>query len=191
MVCAMAIVACSTSDDASETPSDGFDRQALLAQTADHIIIPAYEDLSDKLTMLEANVQAFTAAPDQAGLDAARNSWLEAYTVWQSVELYNIGRAEELLYRFQVNVYPTNVTDIQNNILSGNANLSSDSNNDAVGFPAIEYMLYGLGDAATMVDFYTTDTNATENAAYLNALTTRLKSLTNLNTSRLAQWLPR
>lgn len=78
-----------------------------------------------------------------------------------------------------MNVYPTHVQDIQNNIQSQDYNLSSVNNNDAVGFPALDYMLYGVGDTdASIVEFYTNSTDADKRKTYLSDLTDQMKTLT-------------
>jgi predicted lipoprotein len=173
------IVACS--DDENVNESDNFNREALLTHTADNLIIPAFVDLSSKLSTLETAVSSFTSSPDASTLTNARMAWLEAYKSWQYVEIYNIGLAEQELYNFQVNIYPTNIIDIQNNINSENVDLAAAGNNDAVGFPAIEYLLYGTGTTdQEVVEFYSTNSNSESNAAHLNELTVRLKTLTDM-----------
>lgn len=170
------IVACSSSsDDGPSAKNDDFNRGALLTNLADNIIIPAFQDLNTKLTALKANKDAFVSVPNQTNLDALRASWLEAYKVWQHVEMYNIGKAEEILYSFQMNIYPTNVVDIEANISAGTYNLSSVNNNDAVGFPALDYMLYGVaGDDTSILNKYTDAKYKT----YLSDLVNQMKSLT-------------
>ena len=171
---------CSSSDNGEKGgTTDQFDRQAMLTHWADNIIIPVFEDLESDLTSLQAAKDAFVAAPDQAGLDNLRAAWLEAYKTWQYAEMFNIGRAERILYNFQMNVYPVTVADIQNNIASGSYDLSSVNNNDAVGFPALDYMLYGTGatDADILVQ-YTTAADAAGYRTYLSDLTDRMLELT-------------
>jgi len=179
-IIAMLSVACSSSDDSSPSQSsDGFNRELMLTNWADNIIIPAFEDLSSDLSDLVVQKDAFLTTPNQANLETLRGSWLEAYKTWQYVEMFNIGKAEELNYAFQMNIYPTNVSDIQSNINSGDANLSSDNNNDAVGFPAVDYMINGIAatDAEILAE-YSSSTKFQNNQQYLSALIDQMKSLT-------------
>ncbi|WP_282149057.1 imelysin family protein [Algibacter lectus] len=171
------IVACSSSssDDSPSVSPDNFDRGALLTNLADNIIIPAYQDLSEKLTTLTADKDAFIADANQTNLDNLRASWLEAYKVWQHVEMFNIGKAEELTYSFQMNIYPVSTTDVEANISAGNADLTHVNNNDAVGFPAVDYMLYGVADSdAAILTKYEDD----KYKAYLSDLVNQMESLT-------------
>ncbi|TXE16901.1 imelysin family protein [Psychroserpens burtonensis] len=181
-------VACTESDDTggSGGTSDDFNRQAMLTNWADNIIIPAVQDLSSDLGTLSANKDAFLASPNQTTLDAIRVSWLEAYKTWQYVEMFNIGKAEEFNYAFQMNIYPTNVRDIQSNISSGTYDLASVNNNDAVGFPAVDYMLYGLSNSDTeILDAYTIVSNFEAHKSYLSDLINQMQALT---TTVLSDW---
>lgn len=151
IVIALMIGCSSSSDDGSPEETDTFDRGLLLTNIADNIIIPAFQDLNTKLSTLKSDKNTFIATPNQTNLDALRASWLSAYKVWQYVEMFNIGKAEALLYGFQMNVYPTNTSDIENNISTGTYDLTSTNNNDAVGFPAVDYMLYGIANDDTLI----------------------------------------
>jgi len=171
------IVACSSSssDDSPSVATDNFDRAALLINLADNIIIPAYQDLSTKLETLTADKDAFIADANQSNLDNLRASWLEAYTVWQHVEMFNIGKAEEILYSYQMNIYPVSTIDVEANISSGDYDLTHANNNDAVGFPAVDYMLYGVADTdVAILAKYEDDKYKT----YLSDLVNQMESLT-------------
>lgn len=181
-------VTCTESDDIGESvgTSDDFNRQAMLTNWADNIIIPAIQDLSLDLETLSTDKDAFLAAPNQATLDAVRVSWLEAYKTWQYVEMFNIGKAEELNYAFQMNIYPTNSSDIKSNITSGTYDLASVNNNDAVGFPAVDYMLYALSNSDTeILEIYTSASNFDAYKTYLSDLVNQMQSLT---TTVLNDW---
>jgi len=168
-----------SSDETSEDVSDNFDRKAMMTHLADNIIIPSFENLDSELTELVTVKNNFIAQPDANSLNDLRDQYVQAYLSWQHVELYNIGKAEEILYGFQMNVYPTNVNDITSNISNGSYDLSSVNNNDAVGFPAIDYMLYGLGNTETeILGYYTASTTADEHKNYLGDLIDRMKLLT-------------
>ena len=158
-ICAIAVLmmACSSDDEDSNNnvADDNFDRKAMLENWADNIIVPAHEDLNSKLGTLVDEKDNFVDSPTEANLESLRNAWFEAYKVWQHVEMFNIGKAEEMQYLFQMNVYPTNIEDIENNIQDENFDIEFVNNQDAVGFPAVEYMIYGVGDSkADIVSYY-------------------------------------
>lgn len=173
------VAACSSSDEGSGNNNDDFDRTALLTNLSNNIIVPVYQDLNTKLADLVTQKNVFIAEPNQVNLEAFRTSWYNAYKVWQSAEMINIGRAAEINYVFQMNIYPTNVSDIQNNIQSQNYDLAHVNNNDAVGFPALDYMLYGLAENdADLLGFYTTNSEAPKYLAYTSDLTDQMNALT-------------
>lgn len=179
---AVFIVACSSSDDnvVPDTPDPTpFDRAALLRNMADNLIIPAFQALNNDLSTVSTAKDDFVATPNQANLDALRTAWLTAYKTWQHVEAFNIGKAEEIQYNFQMNIYPVNTTDVQNNISSGSYDLTHPNNNDAVGFPALDYMLYGVGaDDAGILEKYSTNAESVKYQTYLSDLINQMKSLT-------------
>jgi predicted lipoprotein len=176
------IAACSSSDDnvTPETPGEtSFDRAGMLRNIADNIVIPAYQGLNTNLSALATAKDTFITTPNQANLDALRSAWLTAYKSWQHVEAFNIGKAEEILYSFQMNIYPVSTTDVENNIAAGNYDLTHPNNNDAVGFPALDYMLYGLGATDTdILEKYTTNAASSKYKTYLTDLVNQMQMLT-------------
>lgn len=188
---AIFIAACSSSDDNVTTPNENpnvsFDRAGMLRNFADNLIIPAYENLSVNLDALETAKDGFVAAPNQPTLDNLRAAWFTAYKSWQRVEVYNIGKAEEIQLRFEMNIYPVNTTDVNANITAGFYDLTSPENNDAVGFPALDYLLYGVGTTdAEILEKYTTNAEATNYKNYLSDVTIRMKFITQLV---LSDWI--
>lgn len=177
----LTINACSSDDSGSgeNNSTDGFDRSAMLVNWADNIIIPVYEDLDLKLQTLASEKNAFIAEPSLVNLESLRTAWKQAYLVWQHAEMFDVGLAENLNYKFQMNVYPTNVVDIKQNIDQLNYDLSSVNNNDAVGFPALDYMLYGVGESdQEVVDYYLTSENSENRKTYLSDLVEHMNAIT-------------
>lgn len=160
---------------------DNFDRGAMLTALADQVITQAYDGFHTQMIMLNQAGMNFVAAPDQTTLSNLRNGWFNAYKVWQYIEMFNIGKAEELQYSFYMNVYPLSVTDVENNITNGGYDLYAVGNQDAVGFPALDYLLYGLADNdADILAKYTTDANADGYKTYLTDVLTQMDDLTRL-----------
>jgi predicted lipoprotein len=171
--------ACSSSEEIVPTITDSFDRNALLVNIADNIIIPAYEDFSSKMETLNIVGETFTKTPNQANLDALRSSWFAAYKVWQHIEMFDIGKAEELQFKFYMNIYPVTVYDIEDNIASGNYDLNSVNNQDAQGFPALDYLLHGLADTDTAIlEKYTNAENNDNYKIYITAVLNQMHTLT-------------
>ena len=158
---------------------DNFDRGSMLTNLSDNIIIPSYEDFAAKMTSMKNAGQTFTASPDQNSLEQFRASWLDAYKSWQRVEMFNIGKAEELQYSYYMNVYPLTVSDVENNIVNGGYDLNSVNNQDAQGFPALDYLLYGIADNdSDLLAMYSNGPDATKYSNYINAILNQMNSLT-------------
>jgi len=174
-------LACSSSEEITPTIIDGFDRNALLENIADNIIIPAYEDFSGKMNALKTAGDTFSTAPNQSNLEALRVSWFAAYKTWQHIEMFDIGKAEELQFKFYMNIYPVTVSDIEDNITNGSYDLNSVNNQDAQGFPALDYLLHGLADSdAAILEKFTI---AEDNDNYKNYLIAILNQMNTLTTS--------
>ncbi len=157
------IFSCSTNDDGN-TPENGvpevsFDRSAMLANWADNIIRPGYEDFVTKLSSLESATQEFTSAPDTATLADLKTSWFEAYKTWQRVSMFEIGPAETVNLRLNLNIYPSDAALIEENITIGSYNFDLSSNRVAKGFPALDYLLNNDTDTNVATRF-ATSTNA-------------------------------
>lgn len=181
---ALTITACS-SNEGSSNSSDSYDRTALLTNWANNIIIPSYTNYQAKLQTLATDVNTFNSSPTEANLQIVRNSWLEAYKAFQYVSQYSFGKATEILLKEKTNTYPTDVTGINTNISSGTYDFTLLSQISKQGFPALDYVLNGLGSSdAEIVSFYT-DTNAAKYKKYLTDLVTTLKTNTDIV---LADW---
>ena len=178
-------VACSTDDGSGVTPQPddqaGFDRSAMLSNWADNIIVPAYQAYSDQLDRLQTATAAFVEAPGTAQLASLRTAWLDAYVAWQQVEMFEIGKAEEVSLRNYTNIFPTSADEIEENIQQGTYTLELPSQNDAQGFPALDYLLYGVADTdEAIVGRYTDATLGTSYQTYLSSVVQRMVELTEL-----------
>jgi len=123
----------------------------------------------------------FTANPTLTTLADLRQAWLEAYIEWQKIELFDFGPASNIAFRSYMNIYPTNVTNIDANIANASANLEVPATFSSQGFPAFDYLLNGLGaDDATILTYYTSATDAAARLAYITKLTTQMHDKTAL-----------
>jgi predicted lipoprotein len=171
--------ACTSSEENDPMLTDTFDRGLMLANIADNIIIPAFDDFSAKLAVLKTDGEVFTGAPNQTNLEVVRVSWFAAYKSWQHVEMYHIGKAEELNYKFYMNVFPLTVVDVEGNAEKGTYDLNSTNNHDAQGFPALDYLLFGLADTdVSIIAKYVNDANANGYKKYITDVINQMNSLT-------------
>jgi hypothetical protein len=162
---------CNSSDEPSIV-QDNYDREAMLINWADNIIIPGYDTYVNDLTSLVEAKDAFKVNISEANLSLLKTAWLNAYISWQKVSMFEIGKAETLTLRDYTNIFPANAAEIEANISTGVYDLALPSKRDEQGFPAIDYMLNGLAitDAET-ANFYSLNNNHLQ---YLNAIIDRL-----------------
>lgn len=174
----LTIAACSSSDNTDDTTStSNFDRKALLTNWADNLIIPSYTNYQAKLQTLTTDIIAFNTTPNEVNLATVRASWLEAYKAYQYVAIYSFGKSEDLNLKESANTYPTNAVEIEKNISTGGYNLALLSQFDKQGFPALDYLINGLGTTDDeIVTFYSTNANASKYQKYLTDVATKLKT---------------
>ena len=134
-----------SSETTSTTPAE-FDRGAMLAFWADKIIIPSLESFNEVLFQLLEATNSFIDNPDQEKLSQLREKWLLAYKSWQFVEMFDIGKAEEIYFKNRLNLYPVNKNRVDSNIDSGSYDLDKAENFTSQGFPAIDYLLFGIAE---------------------------------------------
>ena len=167
---------CGDPDPSGGTNSDNFDREALLTDLADNVIIPGYEKYTEELIALDQSIDALSEDLTVDNLFLARIDFRTAYLAWQRVSMFEIGRAELINLRSFTNIFPTNTQEIEANILLGDYNLELPSKFDEQGFPAIDYLLYGVGsDDSEILAYFEENEAATQ---YLNEIVDRLVDLT-------------
>lgn len=162
-------------------------RSSILTDITDSIIIPSYDNLLFELNNLQLSYTIFEQNPNADNFNDLKNNWKESYIAWQYVEMFNIGKAEELYYYQKMNTYPVNTTIINQNIVSEIINISSNnfSNFTAQGFPALDYMLYGLdSDTSLIIDYYT----GSFSEEYLQYLQVIINELVNNTVIIIADW---
>ncbi len=178
LVIVMGAVSVGCSEDDTTQTGDNFDRGAMLANWADNIIVPGYETYVSELADLNTAVESFTATPDTESLASVRAAWYDANVAWQHVAMFEIGKAEELTLINFTNVYPTNTADLIESIESESYDLTSVNRQDEQGFPAIEFLLYGVAaDDQAIIDLYLQETANQPYETYLKDLVDRLESL--------------
>jgi len=178
-----------TDDNPSGPDADDFDREEILVNWADNIILPAFESFSTTTGELKTAGENFTANPNQQTLENFRQAWRSSYLAWQHVSMFEIGMPLEndIKLREYLNTYPVSANQnspspdqtIQKNIETGDYNLALPSLRDTQGFPALDYLLNGLAESDDeILEHYTVDEKAEEYKKYLNDLVDRMNHLT-------------
>lgn len=152
--CFVLVSSCNKDED---NDPDDFDKGALLINLADERIIPAVNDLSGKLETLESAYLTFQADRNTTNLALVQTAWKAAYLSWQGVKMYDFGPIRNYGLKAALSTYPTDTAKIDANIAAGTYTLSSAANIDAIGFPALDYLLFRF-DA---LNYFVSDENYT------------------------------
>ena len=151
------IFSCSSDNDDSSSEV-WVQKSEMLTNWADNFIIPSHSTLLNNLVYLEGAGNSFTNLPNQQNLDSLRTVFINAYMSWQYVEMFDIGPAEESYYKSKMNIYPTTISRIEINIQNENTDFNNSNNYSAQGFPALDYLLYGIETSDELiVSKYNTD----------------------------------
>jgi len=136
---ALVVISCGKDDDSPISPA------APTPSVPEAPTTTAYENLQAHTNELSSTIEAFNNDPSEISLVAAKTALKNSWLAWQSANIYMFGPAESVALRKSLNTYPTDVTQISANIQTGDYILSSLANQAAVGFPAIDYLLNGVG----------------------------------------------
>ena len=177
-------ISCSEDKELSESdPADeSYNRITMMENLTENIIIPSLENLDLKLKTFNTSLNSFNSDINLNNLTTLRSNFLEAYKAWQYVEMFNIGKAEEIYYNLKSNVYPVNVARVMANMDNTSLNLDDCSdtkpnNCSAQGFPTLDYLLYGISntDESILLEYKNNNSNYKQ---YLNIVAQELMSNT-------------
>lgn len=172
-----------SSSNNSSTPTS-FDREAMLIFWADSIIVPAQNKFKNDLLSLSSSISSFSSNKSQVSLDLVREKWFDAYKSWQHIEMFNVGKAEEINYGVRMNVYPVDTDRVESNISNSDSDIENPNDYSAQGFPAIDYLLYGIGsNDSEILDKYTS-----ENSKYLEYLLVVSSKMVELTDTVISDW---
>lgn len=158
-----------------------FDQAPFLQNIGENIILPAYENLALETTRLAESVQGLRANPNAETLGAAQEQLKTARIAFQACTPYQLGPAQTFDLTNELNIYPVDQSQIEANIESGQYDLSTLSNLDARGFPAVEYLLHSGFDEELLENL------TSERLTYLSDLMARMVTVVD---QVLAGWEP-
>jgi predicted lipoprotein len=157
---AFTIIACSSDSEDEIDQIPQFDRSSILKNYADNIIIPRYNDFKSELDNLKIAVDNFTQTPNTSNFDEVHINWLNTYKKWQYIEMFNIAKAEEMMYFNTINTYPVDEQRINENISSLKLDLSNSNDWSCQGLSGVDYMLHGIGiSKEEIIQHYKDDSN--------------------------------
>jgi len=158
-----------------EPDKPDFDRGAMLYNLASNVIKPSIAESATSISDLESTTQTFVANPSQSALDDLQDDFIFAYKKFQHIKPFNFGAFEDYGIVGALNTYPTDTSKIKSNITSGSYNLGSVENVQAIGFPALDYLLFHTNDVQIITEF-TTDPESANRKMLLTETVTKMKS---------------
>ena len=178
-------VSCGGSDTDNPFNTDDFDRSNILTNSYDNIILPAYNELNENLSDLNTKTNTFINALNEQSLSDLRSSWVKAYKSWQSVEMFDLRKAEEINYSAVTNSYPCIESRIIDNINDSISIISSFTSSmlGATGFPAIGYMIYSTDSSNVIANF-----SGIDGLKYRTYLTALVQNITTNTNSVINDW---
>lgn len=173
IMCCLFLTACEENSGNNLDPcNQKADQTPLLTNISDILIIPAYQDLSQRIVQLSEAINNFVAAPSENTLTAARNTFKIAYLSWQRAAPFEFGPPEAVFLKSTINNFPLNEAALQANLDKGTWNLDAAGTYDK-GLPALDFLLYGVaGDDQAIVTYFINTPNAKK---YLTDIVSQIK----------------
>lgn len=162
------VAACDTNPNLNNCD---FDEGAMLTNYADEIIIPRFGVLKIGVAHLNSSITAFNANPTIGLLNEIRVAFGASYLAYQRCSSFAFGPGliGGVPFRERFNTFPTSITNIETSVANGT--LVSASVKSSVGFPAVEYLIFGDGASdQNLVDGFSTGTDAQARRTYLQQL---------------------
>lgn len=161
------LTSCDTGPD--NPVSCDFDQKAMLANYADNLIIPGFNNLELGAQMLNAITQGFVNDPTSGMLVEIQVTYGAYFEAYKKVSVYGFGpgMVAGMPFRDRFNTYPISTTGIEANISAGNFDVDA-LHRDQVGLSALAYLIFGTpGQTSVEVAALYSDANRRQ---YLAAL---------------------
>ena len=172
-----------TTSTNTSSQSETFDRGTILSNYSENIIIPRYNIFKSSMDNLKNSIETFKSSPTSENYDLLQSDWIDAYKKWQYIEMFNISKAEEIMYNLKMNTYPVSKERIDNNIDTEKTDLSNPNDWSAQGFPGLDYMMHGIAENKdAVIELYST------NSKYGNYLSTLGNLMSDVTNSVVEDW---
>ncbi|MEM9527712.1 MAG: imelysin family protein [Bacteroidota bacterium] len=143
--------------------------ESLLINQIDELIIPSSEKYQLEMVDFLSSVEAFVNNPDAATLTSVRGAYLEANLAYQAIAVHDYYANQNVNLVSTSNLYPVSVSLLDTLIENETYNFNVTAQQRANGFPAIDYLLYGVEDIVT------TFVDEPKRGAFFLALVTSMK----------------
>jgi predicted lipoprotein len=151
-------ISCRDNDESDDdSPEDvTFSIKALLSQSADNYIIPAYDDCLAEVSDLKIKTEGFVEEPSPEKLVLIQEAYRTAFIKWQRAVPFNFGPATKNSFATifeDINTFPVDESKTEQYILDGNVAFTANFDRDTRGFSTLGYLLFN-GDASSIVASY-------------------------------------
>lgn len=162
-------------------PVASFDKQAMLTNMADNVILPNYNAFKISLDSLISAYNVFKSSDAVTDFQRVKQQFQTAYLNYQKIDLFEFGPAETVNVRMNFNVFPTDSAQIKTNIASNSYDLEAALNLDAKGFPALDYLFFGNNkpENSVVAGFTSSPNQKAYVSAILNNMFTRINVIIN------------
>ncbi len=159
---AVGMASCSK-DDPTPNDNDDLQAQAVIGQFVDHTVAPTYTALAANAEQLADQLASLKAAPTQAGLQQACETFLAAREQWEKSEAFLFGAAGDFGIDPHIDSWPLD-EDAFNTLMNSPAMLAALDGEDGdvvagerlgnalLGFHGIEYILFRDGQPRNVGD---------------------------------------
>jgi predicted lipoprotein len=119
-----------------------FKKGEMLSHTANQIILPRLLNLKNAANDLTSSWEIFKINLDDASFSEVQLKWQEAVLKFHRVKVFEFGPTASIGLRAALGTFPTDTSKIISNAGNSSVNLALSASLDAIGFPALEYVLY-------------------------------------------------
>lgn len=162
---------CKDKNEEDQTPE--FNKGSLLSNVSSAIIIPALTDFQNDVDAMSTSFTTVNATITPENFDFLRQAWKDAYLTWQTVKIFDFGPIRNNAFKSSTGTYPSDTAEIRANISNGTYDLATVANIDAIGFSALDYLLYNF----EAYNQFETNANYRQ---YISDVITKIKTETDL-----------
>lgn len=135
------LISCKEKDKGTET-NTSFDQAQILEQLATNYIVPGYDSLHVSLLDLKSSWNTFLTNSTDENLARVQANWKRSYIHFDRMKMFEFGPAMNVGLAAALGTFPSDTAQIESNIVAENVNLQTATNIDAVGFNALDYLLF-------------------------------------------------
>lgn len=125
-----------------EEQIDEFDKATLLQNVSENLILFSYNDFYSALLNLEQSYSTFSGDKTSDNFEILKSAWKTANEKFQYAKIYEFGPSMNISFRSSEGAFPCDTAKILNNISTGTYTLGSLDNIDAIGFDALDFLLF-------------------------------------------------